>query len=98
MALKEFSAKVQTSPSYLLSRKLDAFIRTNRSFRNLDQDNRKVLLDILEEYRVRSRRGYDITTNQVRRDMYKLHSQRIKLGLSKVDLEDIRKILTSFIE
>lgn len=98
MPVAKFSTKVKTTPTHLLSRRLDSFIRTNRSFRNLDKDNRKVLLDILKDYRLKSRRGYGITSAQVRRDMYKLSSQRVKLGLSKIDLKDIRKILNAFVE
>lgn len=97
MPLAKFSTKVKETPSHRLARQLDSFIRSNRSFRNLDKDNQKVLLEILKDYRLKSRRGRSITSIQVRRDMNKLSSQRVKLGLSRIDLADIRKILNAFV-
>ncbi len=98
MALNKLSEKIKKTPSHLLARRLDSFIRRNRSYKNLEKDDRKVLLDILKNYKEKSRRGYSISRHQVRRDMYKLHHQRLRLDLSRADLEDIRKILKAFID
>ena len=98
MSVSKLSSKIKKTPVHLLARRLDSFIRHNRSYRNLEKDDRKVLLDILKSYKEKKRHGYSITSRQLKRDMYKLHHQRLRLGLSRSDLDDIRTILKSFID
>jgi len=76
--------------------KLGRLIATNPKYKNLDDSNRKVIMDILDKYEKRIEKGYTITSVMVKADRFKLYQNRIKLGLSSTDLKQIYKLLDSF--
>jgi len=77
-------------------RKLNKLVRDNYRYKNLDKGNRKIILDIVDEYKDRLREGRGISYDRRYKDLYKLRKNKIRLGLSDGDLKDIKNILDSF--
>jgi hypothetical protein len=74
-------------------RKLNDLIRENFRFRNLSEDNREIVLDLMKKYKSRLKRGVGLSYSDLKNEMYRLYKNRLKLNLSEKDLEDIKEIL-----
>lgn len=90
------SKKLLKETNKKTAQKLASLIATSPKYKNLDKENRKVILDILKKYENRIEKGYTITSTMIKTDRYKLYNDRIKLGLSSVDLKQIFSLLNSF--
>ena len=77
-------------------RRLNKLVRENYRYRNLNGDNRKLVMEILDDYKDRLRSGMGVSYNKRTRDLYKLKSKREKLGLTKEDIRDITEIVNAF--
>ncbi len=77
-------------------RKFNELVRENSHFRNLDEKNRKVILEILKKYRDRIKSGIGIHYDDIQREMYKLYEDRVKLNFSDLDLKSAKEILEVF--
>jgi len=95
MALLKIAQDAKKMTSYRLDQKLDEFFRKNPSFRNL-RDNQDLIFEIISKYKDKSRRRISTSRLTVRRDMYRLYKDRVKLGLTLNDLNDLRDLLASF--
>jgi hypothetical protein len=95
MALSKIAADSKGITNYRLEQRLNRLLRQNPSFRNL-RDNRDLVLDIIKKNRDKNRRGITTSRLTVKRDMYRLYKDRVKLGLSLNDLDDLRDLLSSF--
>ena len=84
--------------SYKFEQRLNKLVRENFNFRNLDEANKRVILDLIEKYRAYLRRGIHVSSTAIRREMYNLYEKRLELGLTKQDLDDIREILETLCE
>jgi hypothetical protein len=84
-------------PSHLFERDLNQFIRANSKYKNLDANNRKILADTVKKCRNNYlMKGRGVPSDTLRRDMEALSRDRIKLGMSQKDLDDIRDMLSRF--
>ncbi|MDP2736398.1 MAG: hypothetical protein Q8O59_01280 [bacterium] len=88
------SAKTQTFDRF--AQKLNSLVRENYNFSNLDESNRKIVLDIIKKRIGEIHNGEGISSTVLQRETYKLYQNRIKLKLTEHDLEDIKKILGLF--
>lgn len=88
------SAKTQTFDRF--SQKLNTLIRLNYRFSNLDESNRKIILEIIKRHMSNIHNGYGISSTVAEREIYKLHQNRIKLKLTEEDLRDMKEILELF--
>lgn len=95
MGLDKIAQDSKKMTSYQLDQKIDKLLRTNHSFKNL-QDNKELIFDLISDYKKKMRRGISISSLTIRRDMYRLYKDRIELNLSKSDLDDLRDLLASF--
>ncbi len=95
MPLKEVAKDLGKQTEYRIDQRMDALMRRNPRYRHLDKDNQDLIKDLLEKYKVKKRKGISISGLSVRRDMYSLYHNRIKLGLTLNDLDDVRDLLTS---
>lgn len=82
--------------NYEFERKLNTLVRENYRYRNLDQKNRKVVLDLVKKYKSKLRKGVGVPYSTRRDDIYRLSQNRIKMDLSKEDIKDIKEIVDSF--
>ncbi len=96
MDIKDVLKDVGNLTDYRLEQRLDEMIRKNPSYNHLDKKNQALLLDLLDKYKEKVRKGIRISGFSIRKDMYRLYRNRIKLNLTKMDLDAIRKILKSF--
>ncbi len=76
--------------------KFERLMATSYRFKNLDSDNKKLILDLIKKYKERIRKGISITRLMIKSDRSYLYRNRIKLGLSSTDLKQIYNLLESF--
>ena len=88
------TAKTQTFDRF--EQKLNSLIRENYRFSNLNESNRKIVLDIIKKHLSEIHNGLGISSTVLRRETYKLYQKRIKLNLTESDLSDIKEILELF--
>lgn len=93
MDINDLLKDAKNIPSYQLERRLNKLVYENHNFRNLGAENKKLLMDIIKEYIQKIKRGQTISSETIRRDTHHLYEDRIKLNLTKKDLEDFREIL-----
>jgi len=88
------TAKEQTFDRF--AQKLNSLIRENYKFSNLDEDNRKIILDIIKKHLGDIHNGQGISSTVLERERYGLYQHREKLKLTEADLADIKEILNLF--
>jgi len=96
MDLNDLLKDAKNSPSYEFNRKLNKLVRENPRYRNLGEKNKGVIKNLIKKYKPYLRKGLGVSGDTVRRDMYKLHQDRIKLDLTEEDLDDIKEIADAF--
>jgi len=98
MKIEDLISNVKELTTDELKRKINSLVRENPSYKNLDQNNRKVILVIIKKIIERIKKGRKIDSRFIRDEMIKLKKNRIKLDLSEKDLDDIEDILKKFRE
>ncbi|NCN99910.1 hypothetical protein GW920_02200 [Candidatus Falkowbacteria bacterium] len=98
MDLKDVTEDLSNQYNYRIEQRLEEMMRTNPNYKNLDRHNRELILDLIKKYKEKIRKGIKPSRLTVREDKYYLHQNRIKLGLTYRDLEQINKLLESFKE
>lgn len=93
MDLKSLLQDAKNLTSYEFEQKLNKLVRDNYRYKNLNSKNKKVILDLVKKYKPYLRKGIGVSSSTVRNDMYRLYQKRLKLDLTKEDLDDIREIL-----
>lgn len=96
MDIKDLLKNADNLPSYQIERRLNKLVRDNYRYRNLGAKNKKLLLKYIKEYISKIRRGYSITGETIRRDMFKLHGKMEELDLTYEDMKDFREVLDMF--
>lgn len=98
MDLKDVTKDMASQNNYRITQRLDEMMRTNPSYRNLDESNRELVLNTINKYKEKIRHGLKPSRETVREDKYHLYENRLKLGLTHQDLEQMNKLLDSFKE
>lgn len=96
MELKNLLAKVKTLTSAQFNDQFNSLLRDNYHYYNLDENNKKLILQIIEKYKPRIREGRGIDSVAIREESYRLYENRLKLKLTEKDLADIKEILNYF--
>ena len=96
MKILDIFKSVKKDPSYLTSRKINELVRQNYRFKNLDKNNKKILLNIIKKRLPDIRAGRGISSYSIEQEGYKLYKNMDKLKLSYNDLKDIKTILKMF--
>jgi len=96
MDIKDLLASAKTQTFDRFAQKLNSLVRENYSFSNLDESNRKIVLDIIKKHLSEIHNGLGISSYVIQRETYKLHQDRIKSKLTEEDLRDIKEILNLF--
>ena len=78
---------------YEFERKLNDLVRNNYRYSNLNGKNKKIVLDLVKKYKSYLRKGIGISSTNLRNESYRLYQNRLKLGLTQEDLDDIKEIL-----
>ena len=82
--------------NYELTQRMEELMQTNPRYHNLSGANRDLILSLIKKYQAEIRQGLKPSSITVREDKYRLYENRIKLGLSPEDLEQINHLLDSF--
>lgn len=96
MDTQDLLEAVKNLPSDRLEIKLNALVRENLRFKNLDEGNKKIILGLIKKYLPKIRRGLGLSHLNFRDEMHELYENRVKLDLTEEDLKDIREILELF--
>jgi len=98
MKIEDLVSNVKELTTDELKRKINSLVRENPGYKNLDQNNRKVVLVVIKKIIERIKKGRKIDSRFIRDEMIKLKRNRIKLDLSEKDLDDIEDIIKEFRE
>ncbi len=96
MKLNDFSNNLVSERDFKIVQKMERLVATNPRYKNLDKANRELVVNLIRKYKERIRKGIRITSLMIKEDRYYLYHNRIKLGLSEVDLRQIFNLLESF--
>jgi len=96
MDIQELLATAKEQTFGRFAQKLNSLIRENYKFSNLDEDNRKIILDIIKKHLGDIHNGQGISSTVLERERYDLYQHREKLKLTEADLADIKEILNLF--
>jgi len=98
MNLQDVTSNFTHQNNERILKRFNDMIATNPRYRNLSESNQKILLDLLKKYKEILRKGLKPSRLMIRDDKYHLYQNRIKLGLSETDLDQIKNLLDSFKE
>ena len=93
MDIKDLMDQVKDLTSLQFERKLRELVRKNYRYRNLSSGNQDIVLDLVKKYKSYFKKGIGISRSNLVREGRKLYQNRLKLDLTKNDLEDIKEIL-----
>jgi len=96
MDLKTVTKNLQGETDYRIDQRFDELMRRNPRYKNLDADNRKLIMDLIKKYKNKILEHNYPSSLTIRDDMYHLYQDRNKLGLTHNDLNQIRDLLESF--
>lgn len=96
MQLNDITNNLTSQGDYKIVEKMERLLATNPRYKNLDKANLELILDLIRKYKERIRKGITITTRMIKDDRYYLYHNRLKLGLSEVDLKQIFDLLENF--
>lgn len=96
MQLQDLSSDLLRQTDERVERKLDILVSTNPRYKTLDEGDKKVILDLIDKYKERMHKGIEITERMIREDRQRLYSNRLSMGLTEVDLDQIYDLLDSF--
>jgi len=98
MDLQDITKDLTSQTNYRITQRMEELLRTNPNYKNLNGENREVIMDLIKKYKEKIRHGLKPSRLTVKEDKYRLYENRIKLGLTYYDLEQINKLLDSFKE
>jgi len=96
MKITDITNNLTNETNERMSLKFNRLMATSSRFKNLDQANRQVALDLIKKYKERAITGIEPTRLMIKEDRLKLYQNRVKLGLSETDLKQMYSLLDSF--
>jgi len=96
MGFSNIAKDILDKNEYELEQSFSRLMRLNPRYKNLDSEDKEILLNLIKKYKEKIRKGNYPTALTIRRDTYNLYSNRVKMGLTYVDIEQIREILNNF--
>lgn len=96
MDLKGVTKDLKDQTDYRLEQRFDELMRRNPRYSNLDSSNRRLITDLIKKYKRKLLDHAYPSRLTIHEDMYHLYQNRIKLGLTYNDLDQIKELLESF--
>ena len=96
MDIKDLVGDAKNLTDWEFERRLNKLVRDNSRYYNLDDKNKKVILDLVKKYKPKLRKGIGISSTNLDLDRYRLRRDRLKLGLSEEDLKDMDEFIKGF--
>ena len=98
MDLKDVTKNMTDQTDYRLTQRMEEMMRINPNYKNLDGANQELIMNLIKKYKEKIRHGIKPSGLTIREDKYHLFENRVKLGLTRQDLDQINKLLDSFLE
>ncbi|MFA5886491.1 MAG: hypothetical protein WC863_01780 [Patescibacteria group bacterium] len=98
MDFQDVTRDLTQQNSYWLEKRFEEMMYKNPHYKNLSAANRQLILDLIKKYKEKLRRGLKPSLLTIKNDKYHLYQNRIKLGLTPTDLEQINDLLDSFLK
>jgi len=96
MDLQSVTKNLKDQTDYRIDQRFDELMRRNPRYKNLDEDNRKLIMDLIKKYKKKILEHANPSSLTIREDLYHLYQNRIKMGLTYNDLDQIKELLESF--
>jgi len=96
MDLQDITKDMRNQTDYRLDQRFDELMRKNPRYSNLDAENRELIFDLIKKYKEKLRRGLKPSLRTIKEEMYHLYQNRVRLHLTRTDLDQIRDLLYSF--
>jgi len=96
MDLQSVTKDLKDQTDYRIDQRFDELMRRNPRYKNLDEDNRKLIMDLIKKYKKKILEHANPSSLTIREDLYHLYQNRIKMGLTYNDLDQIKELLESF--
>lgn len=96
MNLSDITNNLTSQRDYKIVEKMERLVAINPRYKNLDKANLDLVINLIRKYKERIRKGITITSRMIKEDRYYLYHNRLKLGLSEVDLKQIFDLLEDF--
>ncbi len=96
MDFSDVTKDIKDQTDYRLEQRMDELFRKNPRYRHLDEENQKLIFDLIKKYKDKIRRGIKPSRYTIKEDMYHLYQNRLKLNLTYNDLDQIRDLLMGF--
>lgn len=96
MDFQDVTKDLKDQTNYRIAQRLEEMMRTNPNYRNLDEGNRELILNLIKKYKEKAQEGIKSSAYTIKEDMYHLYQNRLKLNLTYNDLDQIRELLSSF--
>ncbi len=98
MDLTSITKDLKDTNDYRLDQRFDKLMRTNPRYKNLNGENRELIMDLILKYKNKIREHNYPSSLTIRHDTHHLYMNRVKLGLTYHDLDQIKELLQSFKE
>ena len=96
MDIKNVFKDAKNLTSYQIEQHFDHMLRQHPSYNHLSETNKNLILDLAHKYKEKIRTGVGVSAYTIRDDHYHLYQNRLKLDLSRRDLDVIKDIMDSF--
>ena len=96
MELKDVTTDLKDQTNYRIEQRFKEMMRTNPRYRNLDKEDQDLIFDLIAREKKKSMRGIKTSGLTIRQEMYRLYQNRIKMGLTYHDLDQIKGMVESF--
>jgi len=96
MDLQSVTKNLKDQTNYRIDQRFDELMRRNPRYKNLDEDNRELIMDLIKKYKKKILEHANPSSLTIRQDLYHLYQNRIKMGLTYNDLDQIKDLLESF--
>ncbi len=96
MDLQSVTKNLKDQTDYRIDQRFDELMRRNPRYKNLDADNQKLIMDLIKKYKKKILEHANPSSLTIREDLYHLYQNRIKMGLTYNDLDQIKELLESF--
>lgn len=96
MDLKDVTRDLTSNTNYRIDQRFDELMRRNPNYKNLNEADRKLIMDLIKKYKKKILEHANPSSLTIREDLYRLYQNRVKMGLSYNDLDQIKELLESF--
>lgn len=96
MDFKDVTKDLTSLTDDRIKHRMDEMFRLNPRFNNLDSKNRELIFSLIKKYKEKLRKGIKPSALTIHKDTYNLYENRVKLNLTKNDLDQIRDVLGGF--